>query len=268
LIALALPAATEEGGFKAPALEDMHLPEILPWYAEYGTGFGKQMLLVLLSVALISWFFLAASRRGSLVPGKFQYFGEYSYNFVRNSVGKDVIGERDFKPFVPLLVALFFFIAVNNFFGSVPLLQIPTTSHVGTAYALAGIVYFTWIILGIKRHGIKYFKLATVPSGVPKAILPLIVIIEIISNFFVRPVTHSLRLFATMLSGHLIIMLAASGTSYLLIEGEGIMKALGVLTLVGGVAMYLFEVMIQILQAYVFVLLTAIYIQGALVDEH
>jgi F-type H+-transporting ATPase subunit a len=172
--------------------------------------------------------------------------------------------------FIPrfLLVALFFFIALNNFFGSVPFLQIPTTSHVGTAYALAGIVYFTWIILGLKRHGIRYFKIATVPSGVPKAILPLIVIIEIISNFFVRPVTHSLRLFATMLSGHLIIMLAASGTSYLLIEGEGIMKALGVLTLVGGVAMYLFEVMIQILQAYVFVLLTAIYIQGALVDEH
>ncbi|MGJ9402499.1 F0F1 ATP synthase subunit A [Arthrobacter sp. KK5.5] len=268
MIALALPAATEEGGFKAPALEDMHLPEILPWYAEYGTGFGKQMLLVLLSVALISWFFVAASRRGALVPGKMQFLGEFSYNFVRNSVGKDVIGERDFKPFVPILFSLFFFIIVNNLFGAIPFLQIPTPSHVGTAYALAGIVYFLWIVLGIRKHGIKYFKVATVPSGVPKAILPLIVVIEIISTFFVRPLTHSLRLFATMLSGHLIIMLSASGTAFLLLETEGMMKGLGVLTLIGGVGMYLFEILIMVLQAYVFVLLTAIYIQGSLVEEH
>jgi F-type H+-transporting ATPase subunit a len=246
----------------------MHLPEILPWGAEYGTGFGKQMLLVLLSVLIISWFFMAASRRRSMVPGKFQFLGEMSYNFVRNSVGKDVIGERDFRPYVPLLVSLFFFILVNNLFGSIPLLQTPTPSHVGTAYALAGIVYITWIVLGIKKHGIAYFKLAVVPSGVPKAILPLVVLIEIISTFLVRPVTHSLRLFATMLAGHLIIMLAAAGTSFLILEGEGIIKGLGALTLVGGVGMYFFEVLIQALQAYVFVLLTAIYIQGSLAEEH
>ena len=154
MIALALPAAANEGGFVPPTLEDMHLPEILPWAAEYGTGFGKQMLLVLLSVALIAWFFLAASRRGQLVPGKLQHLGEMSYNFVRNSVGKDIIGERDYRPYVPLLFSLFFFILVNNLFGSIPLLQIPTPSHVGTAYALAGIVYITWIVLGLKKHGI------------------------------------------------------------------------------------------------------------------
>ena len=268
LIALALPAETENGGFHAPGLEDLHLPEILPWGAEYGTGFGKQMLLVLLSIALISWFLVAASRRGKMVPGKFQFLGEYSYGFVRNSVGKDVIGERDFKPFVPLLVSLFFFILVNNFFGSIPLIQLPTTSHVGTAYALAGIVYVFWIGLGLKKHGLRYFKVATVPSGVPKAILPLIVLIEIISTFLVRPITHSLRLFATMLSGHLIIALSAAGTAYLFLDADGPLKALGVLTFAGGVGMYLFEVMIQVLQAYVFVLLTAIYIQGSLAEDH
>jgi F-type H+-transporting ATPase subunit a len=191
-----------------------------------------------------------------------------SYNFVRNSVGKDIIGERDFKPFVPLLFSLFFFILVNNLFGSVPLIQLPTTSHVGTAYALAGMVYFTWIILGIKKHGIGYFKLAVVPSGVPKAILPLVVVIEIISTFLVRPVTHSLRLFATMLAGHLIIMLAAAGTEFLITQDQLLLKPLGLLTLAGGVGMYLFEILIQVLQAYVFTLLTAIYIQGSLAEEH
>jgi F-type H+-transporting ATPase subunit a len=234
LIALALPAAANEGGFVPPTL------------------------LVLLSVALIAWFFLAASRRGQLVPGKLQHLGEMSYNFVRNSVGKDIIGERDYRPYVPLLFSLFFFILVNNLFGSIPLLQIPTPSHVGTAYALAGIVYITWIVLGLKKHGIGYFKLAVVPAGVPKAILPLIVVIEIISTFLVRPVTHSLRLFATMLAGHLIIMLSAAGW----------FKPLGVLTIAGGVGMYMFEILIQVLQAYVFVLLTAIYIQGSLAEEH
>jgi F-type H+-transporting ATPase subunit a len=226
------------------------------------------MLLILLSVLLIAWFFVVAARRGQMVPGKLQYLGEMSYNFVRNSVGKDIIGERDFKPFVPLLFSLFFFILVNNLFGSVPLIQLPTTSHVGTAYALAGMVYFTWIILGIKKHGIGYFKLAVVPSGVPKAILPLVVVIEIISTFLVRPVTHSLRLFATMLAGHLIIMLAAAGTEFLITQDQLLLKPLGLLTLAGGVGMYLFEILIQVLQAYVFTLLTAIYIQGSLAEEH
>ncbi|MCG2623993.1 F0F1 ATP synthase subunit A [Arthrobacter sp. I2-34] len=266
MIALALPAAANEGGFVPPTLEDMHLPAIIPWGAP--EGFGKQMLLILLSVLLISWFFVAAARRGQMVPGKLQFLGEMSYNFVRNSVGKDIIGERDFRPYVPLLFALFFFILVNNFYGSIPLIQLPTTSHVGTAYALAGIVYVTWIVLGLKKHGIGYFKLAVVPSGVPKAILPLVVVIEIISTFLVRPVTHSLRLFATMLAGHLIIMLAAAGSEFLLTQDQWLLKPLGLLTLAGGVGMYLFEVLIQVLQAYVFTLLTAIYIQGSLAEEH
>ena len=267
MIALALPASNDEG-FVPPTLEDMHLPEILPWGAPSGEGFGKQMLLILISIIIIGWFFVAAARKGQLVPGRFQFLGEFGYNFVRNSIGRDIIGEKDFKAFTPLLFSLFFFILINNLWGTIPLAQLPTTSHVGVAYALAGIVYFTWIILGIKKHGLAYFKFATVPSGVPMAILPLVVLIEIISTFLVRPITHSLRLFATMLSGHLIIMLAGAGTSFLLLEAEGLLKPLGVLTLVGGVAMFLFEVLIQVLQAYVFTLLTAIYIQGSIAEEH
>ncbi len=245
----------------------MHLPAILPWGA--AEGFSKQMLLVLLSVAIIATFFVLAARKQQLVPGKLQFAGEAAYGFVRNGIAKDIIGGRDFIKYVPLLFSLFFFILVNNIYGAIPVIQLPTFSHVGGAYVLAGLVYITWIAIGVKKNGLRYFKLATVPSGVPWFILPIVIPIEIISNFLVRPVTHSLRLFATMLAGHLIIMLAAAGSEFLLLHGEGLIKPLGVLTIAGGVGMYLFEILIQVLQAYVFTLLTAIYIEGALhADSH
>ena len=268
MIALALPA-TNEGGFVPPAIDEMHLPEIFPWGAEYGTGFGKQMALVIISVIIIAVFFILASRKGKLVPGRLQFLGEYGYGFVRNSIAKDVIGERDFMKFVPFLFALFFFIVVNNIYGAIPFIQLPSFSHPGGAYLLAGIVYFTWIGVGLKKHGISYFKRATVPAGVPWYILPVLVPIEIISNFLVRPITHSLRLFATMMSGHLIIMLAGAGIEYLLVLQDNILlQASSVLVLGGGIAMYMLEALIMVLQAYVFTLLTAIYIQGALADDH
>ncbi len=268
MIALALPA-TNEGGFVPPAIDEMHLPEIFPWGAEYGTGVGKQMVLVVLSVVIIAVIFVLASRKGKLVPGRLQFLGEFGYGFVRNGIAKDVIGEKDFIKYVPFLFALFFFIIVNNIYGAIPFIQLPSFSHPGGAYLLAAIVYFTWIGIGIKKHGLKYFKLATVPSGVPWYILPVLVPIEIISNFLVRPITHSLRLFATMMSGHLIVMLAGAGIEYLLVLQDNILlHASSVLVLVGGIAMYMLEALIMVLQAYVFTLLTAIYIQGALADDH
>lgn len=269
MIALALPAAAEGEGFTPPQISDLHLPEILPWGAEYGTGFGKQMLLVLLSVVLIAWFFVAAARKRSLVPGKFQFLGESVYSFARNSIGRDMLGEKEFRKYTPLLTALLAFILLNNLMGSIPFLQLPTTSHVGTAYALAGIVYVYWIYLGFKTHGIKYFKVAVVPSGVPKAFIVPVVIIEIVSTFLVRPMTHSLRLFATMLSGHMIIALTASAMHFMFTGlGEWWGYPLGSLIFVGGLAMFLFEIFIQVLQAYVFTLLTAVYIQGSVSDAH
>ncbi|OMH24087.1 ATP synthase F0 subunit A [Tersicoccus phoenicis] len=269
MIALALPAETGSGGgFVAPKPEDLHLPELIPWGAASGTGFGKQMLVMLLSAAIVSIFFVIASRRGNLVPGRLQFIGESAYGFVRNSIGKDIIGEKEFKPWVPLLTALFFFILVNNLMGSIPVIQLPAFSYVGSAYAMAGMVYLTWIILGFKRHGAGFMKQMLVPGGVPKPLLIVVIPLEFISNFFVRPLTHSMRLFATMLAGHMIIAICAAGTEFLFLEADGILKGLGALTLVGGIAMFLFEVFIQVLQAYVFTLLTAVYIQGSLVQEH
>ncbi|MBG6189776.1 F-type H+-transporting ATPase subunit a [Arthrobacter sp. CAN_A212] len=273
MIALALPATTTDEGFVAPTIDDTHYRDIFPWGGEYGVwfegGFGKQMLMIILSVIFIAIFFIIASRKGKLVPGKMQFLGESAYGFVRNSIGKDIIGGKDFMKYVPWLFTAFFFVLVNNIFGAIPFLQLPSFSHPGSAYAIAGIFYLLWVGIGIKKHGLRYFKLAVVPSGVPWYILPIVVPIEIISNFLVRPVTHSLRLFATMLAGHLIITLAGSAIEYMVLTGNILLQGTSVLVLVGAVSMYMLEVLIMILQAYVFTLLAAIYIEGALhADAH
>lgn len=258
MIALTLP--TEGEKFTAPTLEDMHLP---PIFHIGDFAFSKQMLLMILSVIIIVAFFRLAIRRGSLVPGKLQFVGEAGYEFVRNSLGREIIG-KGFLKYVPLLFAIFFFVLVNNIFGLIPFLQLPTLSHSGSAYAIAAIVYFTWIGVGIKKYGLNFFKLTVVPNGVPFALLFILVPIEILSNFVVRPLTHSLRLMATMLAGHMIVTLAASGAQYLLTVQENLfLKGTGILVIGGSVAMGLLEALIMCLQAFVFTLLTAIYIQGA-----
>jgi F-type H+-transporting ATPase subunit a len=244
----------------------MHLPSLF----ELGSfAVGKQMLLVLLSVVLVAAFFLWAIRRSALVPSKGQYLGEVGYGFVRNHLGRDIIGEKDFRPYVPLLFTFFFFILVNNLFGSIPLLQLPSLSHPGSAYVLAGIAYVTWIVMGIKRHGFGHFMgKMTMPPDVPKVLYVLLIPIEFISNLIIRPVTHALRVFATMFGGHFAIMVAASLTAYMATELSGLGAVSSVLGVVLGLFIYFLEVLIQVLQAYIFTLLFAVYVQGALQEGH
>lgn len=270
MLPLVLSYLPAQGSYVPPTIDDAHPPDIIPWMAEYGTGFGKQMLLIILSVILIWAFFGLAMRKPSLVPGRVQWIAESGYALVRNAIGKEILGEKHFRQWVPLLFAVFFFVLLNNLFGAIPFLQLPSFSHAGSAYAIAIIAYIIWIGVGLRHHGIKYFKLAVVPAGVPGWILPLMVPLEIISNFLVRPLTHSLRLMATMLAGHMIVMLAGSGAEYLITQTDSIFNAgLGIFVIIGSVALYFFELLIMVLQAYVFALLTSLYIQGAIAaNEH
>lgn len=260
--ALRLPAT---GGFTAPTVDEMHPP---PFF-ELGTfEFDKQMLLILLSVVLIAGFFMWAIRHRALVPSKAQYLGEAGYGFVRNHLGRDIIGEKEFRPYIPLLFTFFFFILVNNLFGSIPVLQLPTLSYAGSAYVLAGIAYVTWVFMGIKRHGFGGFMgKMTMPPDVPKALYVFLIPIEFLSNLIIRPVTHALRVFATMFAGHLALMVAASMTAFLLTNG-GLLSVVSVGSTVLGVFIYFLEILIQVLQAYIFTLLFAVYVQGALQEGH
>ena len=257
---LAMVVRTED--FQAPGPSNFDLPGF------FDTGFTKPMLLLILAAVLVFGFFWLAIRRGSLVPGRLQYAGESAYGMVRNSIARDIIGGHDYQRFVPYLVTLFFFILVNNLFGSFPLLQFPTFSRASMAYALAGVSWVLYNAVGIRRHGfLGYLKLQCVPAGVQSFMLPLLVPLEFFSNILVRPVTLALRLFANMFAGHILLLLFSTGGLYLIQHG-GIGYVAGPVAWALAIAISFLEILVQFLQAYVFTLLNAMYLQGALAEEH
>jgi F-type H+-transporting ATPase subunit a len=243
--------------------------DLPPVFSVGGVGVTKPMLQLLLAALLVGGFFVLAARQRRLVPNKLQFVGEGAYGFVRNTVARDIIGSHDFVRFLPYLTALFFFVLLNNLFGSIPFIEFPTFSRAGMAYALAGLSWVIYNAIGIQKHGfLGYLKLQTVPAGVSKAILPLLIPLEFFSNILVRPVTLALRLFANMFAGHILLVLFSTGGLYLL-ENQGVIGAIaGPLAWVLAIAVAFLEILVQVLQAYVFVLLNAMYISGALADEH
>lgn len=256
----------EAGAYVPPTPEDMHLP---PFFTIGDFAFGKQNALVLLSVVIIAVFFLTAARKRAMVPGKTQFIAESGYMFARNSLGKETLGVQHYKPFVPILFASFFFVLVNNLYGAIPFIQLPSFSHPGSAYALAAVAYLTWVGVGIKRKGLGgFFKEITMPSGLPVWIYPILIPIEFFSNMLIRPVTHALRLFATMFGGHLALMVASSMVTYMVeaLGGFGYLAAIAPGAL--GLFLYFLEFMIQCIQAYVFALLLAVYLQGSVSEGH
>ena len=273
LLGAGAPSAAE--GFTPPGPGDFNLPPVGPDQTfmflgqEMYLGVTKPMLQLVLAAGLVFWFFYAASKKRAMVPGKLQYVGEGGYGFVRNSIGRDIIGSKDFMRFVPYLVSLFFFILLNNFFASIPFIQFPTFSRSGMVYSLALMSWVIYNAVGIQKHGFAgYIKLQTVPAGIKGPMLLLLVPLEAMSNLLVRPVTLALRLFANMLAGHLLLILFALGGEYLLLHGAMLVKPVGILAWVLFIAISFLELLIQFLQAYVFVLLNAMYISGALADEH
>ena len=256
--------STEE--FVPPGPGDFELPDV---FTIAGVGVTKPMLQLVLAGLLVFGFLYLASRKRAMVPGKLQFAGESAYGFVRNSVARDIIGSHDFMRFVPYLVTVFFFILLNNFFGSIPFIQFPTFSRSGMVYGLAALSWIVYNYVGIRKHGfLGYLKLQCVPGGIKGPILALLVPLEFMSNLIVRPVTLALRLFANMFAGHILILLFAIGGEYLLVHGATLIKPVGILAWLLFIAISFLELLVQFLQAYVFVLLNAMYISGSLADEH
>lgn len=253
----------EGEGFKPPSAVDFNLPPIFG-DNQFTT---KPIFLVFFSVILISLFFILASRKAAIVPSKLQFAGESVYSFVRNDLAKDVIG-HEFMRFVPYLFTLFTFILVNNIFGIVPMLQFPTMSRVSFPYVLAIITFFVFHYVGVRKQGaFKYIKEIMFMPGVPKAAYILITPLELLTFFLVRPLTLSLRLFANMFAGHLLLLVFILGGEHLL-EGVIGLKLISPFAFFIGIVLTFFEFMVQCLQAYIFTLLAALYIAGALADEH
>ncbi|MET1060419.1 MAG: F0F1 ATP synthase subunit A [Nocardioides sp.] len=270
------PVVAADGGFTPPGPGDFNLPPIGGGHETFDflgqthyIGVTKPMLQLVLAAALVFVFFVLAARKRAMVPGRMQFVGEEAYGFVRNSMGRDIIGSHDFMRFVPYLFTLFFFILLNNVFATIPFIQFPTLSRAGMVYGLAGMSWVVYNTVGIRKHGfLGYLKLQSVPAGIGGPILLLLVPLEFLSNIVVRPVTLALRLFANMLAGHLLLILFALGGEYLIVHMAIQYAPVGILAWALFIAIAFLELLVQFLQAYVFVLLNAMYISGALADEH
>lgn len=254
-----------EGGFEPPGLG---LFQWEPLFSIGGFEFTKPMLLALVSAGLVLAFFAAAFARPQVVPGRMQNLGEMGYLFVRDQIARQVIGHNGDR-YVPFLVALFFFVWFMNLMAVIPVAQFPVPSRIAFPVALAVIVWITFLVIGIKNQGfIGYFKNIMFPPGLPKALYPLLAPIEFFSTLIVRPFTLAVRLFANMFAGHLLIAIFAVAAWHFIVDDPGVMSLVGILGFAMAVIMTAFELLIQVLQAFIFVLLTAVYIGGSLEAEH
>lgn len=240
-----------------------------PFFPDAGMDWLNTYLLqaVIATVLVIGvWLWFAKDQR--VVPGFKQWIGEQLYNLVRNGIGREALGP-DYRRFTPYLVALFSFILVNNLFGQFFLSMFPTFSRVGYAYGLALLSWLLYNGVGIAKHGLGgYLKLMTMPKGVPGPLYAIIVPLEILSNFIVRPITLALRLFANLFAGHLVVIVFVVGGSMLLENADFLYKIAGGASLLMAFPIFGLELFIGALQAYIFTVLTAQYVASSLAEDH
>jgi F-type H+-transporting ATPase subunit a len=225
-------------------------------------AFTNSSLYMFVAVALTAVLMLGGGRQ--LVPSRFQSVAEMSYEFVAGMIRSNV-GAEGMK-FFPLVFTLFMFICVSNLVGIIPY-TFTVSSHIIVTAALAVLVWCTVLIYGVYKNGLKFFKIF-VPSGVPIYILPLVMFIEILSFFFVRPVSHALRLFANMLAGHIALKVFAGFVAMLGVSLGALGWAGGLAPLALTVALTALELLVAFLQAYVFAILTCIYLNDAIHPGH
>lgn len=231
-----------------------------------GTPFevNKVVLLMWLSVALVFVFYMVASRRRQAVPTGIQNLAESAVEFIREGIIRQTIGSDGMR-YTPFLLAMFSFILVCNIWEVIPGAQMPVTARIALPALMAVLVWVIFNVVGIKHQGpIGYFKNMAFPPGVPWPLYILVAPIEIVSTLFVRPLSLSVRLFANMLAGHLLLISFAVLTTALW-EATYIGAILPGALLVGLTG---FEILVAFLQAYIFTILTGVYIGGALHPEH
>ena len=225
--------------------------------------FTNSSVYMLVSVAVICLLMVVGVAGRQLVPGRFQSIAEVSDQFVASMIRSNAGPEG--MMFFPLVFSLFMFILVSNVIGIIPY-TFTVASHIIVTAALALLVFFTVLIYGFYRNGLKFFRIF-MPSGIPIYILPLVVAIEIIS-FLTRPLAHSVRLFANMLAGHITLKVFAGFVAMLGTSLGAIGWIGGILPLALTVALTALELLVAFLQAYVFAILTCIYLNDAIHPGH
>jgi F-type H+-transporting ATPase subunit a len=222
--------------------------------------------LMLLSSLIIAAVFIAAFRRPTIVPRGIQNAMEALVDFIRNGIVMEVMG-RDGLPFLPFLTALFVFIWINNLFGILPGIVFPTTARMAIPMFLAILVWFVFNTVGVvKQGGWHYLRNTLFIPGVPPALYILVTPIEFVTVFLVRPLTLAVRLTANMIAGHLMLAIFFVGAWYL--QWKLITIPFAAMSFALGTFILAFELLVGVLQAYIFTILTAVYIAGAIHPEH
>ncbi|XVQ12417.1 F0F1 ATP synthase subunit A [Spirillospora sp. CA-255316] len=260
---LAAPSGDE---FQAPGTEIFDWGPLWDGAPSWVT---KPTLIVTLSVIIVVGFFWAAFNKPKLVPRGVQNVGEVGYLFVRDQIARPMIGKEGDR-WMPFLISTFFFILIMNWMGVVPVMQLPAPSHIAFPIVLALFVYAIMWFLSIKHQGfIGWFKNMMFPPGLPKPLYVILAPIEFLSNIILRPFTHAVRLFANMFAGHLLIAFFASVAYWFLAEKLTVLGAgVGLIGFLMTIVMTAFEIFVQALQAFIFTLLAASYIGGALHPDH
>lgn len=234
----------------------------------------KPVILAMICTIIVTVVFLIAFAKPKLVPTGLQNVVEVGYLFVRDNIAREIMG-KDGDRFVPLLTSIFFFVWTMNVMAIVPIAQFPVSSRFAFPVVLAIIVWLIYLFLGMKNQGVVgYFKNIAFPPGMPLGIYPLLTPIELLSTIIIRPVTLAIRLFANMFAGHLLITVFTVSAWYLL-NLSNFVGFVSIIGYVGSVVSFFvtivltgFEMFIQALQAFIFTLLTAVFISSSLHAEH
>jgi len=266
---VAAPAAPAGGchifsgcGFPAPGLQSF---EFRPLFSVGSFHFTKPMLIAVICAVGVIFFFWAAFRKPQLVPRGVQNIGEIAILAVRDQILRPSLGKRG-DSYLPFLVAMFFYIWFMNLMELIPVFQFPAMSRISFVWPLVFIVYFTYLYLGFKHQGFPGYIKNMIPWEVPKFVLVILIPIELARFFIIQPFTLGVRLFANMFAGHLLFLIFTLATWYLASLSIGLLFAAGSAVMVFFV--FLLELLIDLLQAFIFTTLTAVYIASSLESAH
>ena len=249
-------------GYPAPSLNDF---DFRPIFSIGSFHFTKPMLIAVICAAGVIVFFWAAFRKPQLVPRGVQNIGEIAILAVRDQILRPSLGKRG-DSYLPFLVAMFFYIWFMNLMELIPVFQFPAMSRIGFVWPLVAVVYLTYLYLGFKHQGFPGYIKNMIPWDVPKPVLVILIPIELARFFIVQPFTLGVRLFANMFAGHLLLLIFTLATWYLASLSIGLLFAAGSAVMVFFV--FLLELLIDLLQAFIFTTLTAVYIASSLEAAH
>jgi F-type H+-transporting ATPase subunit a len=262
-----LAASEGDGGFHAPSIAEFFPEAIL--FAGTAFEFNRIHLIRIIAAVVLLAIFVVAARRATLVPGRFQNVVELILGFVRKNIVEDIMGAERARRYVPMITTIFLTILAFNLTGVIPFLNLAGTSVAGVAILLALWVFVAYWAAGIRQHGfVGYLRNNLFPPGVPAPIYVILAPIELLQILVIRPASLVLRLTANMVAGHIILVLCFAATHFLLLEAAPALKPIAALTFVGAIGVTLFEVFVAALQAYIFALLSSVYINMSLEEEH